>query len=77
MKHVNARNVLPEKLLREVQKYCTGYIYVPSTRHFYARRRREILRLSLQGLTARAIAEQVHLSERRVRQIVAEGRERK
>jgi DNA-binding NarL/FixJ family response regulator len=77
MKHVNARNVLPAKLLRQVQKYCSGYIYVPSTRQFYARRRREILRLSRQGLTAPAIAEQVHLSERRVRQIVAEGRGRK
>lgn len=77
MKHVNAMNILPEKLLQEVQKHCSGYIYVPSTRQFYARRRREILRLSRQGLTPLAIAEQVHVSERRVRQIVAEGRERK
>jgi DNA-binding NarL/FixJ family response regulator len=77
MKHVNARDVLPGKLLREVQKHCAGYIYVPSTREFYARRRREALDLRRCGSSVRAIAERMHVSERRIRQILAEGKRRK
>ena len=77
MKHVNARDVLPEKLLKEVQKYCAEYIYIPATREFYRRRRQEILRLSCRGLSTWAVARKVQLTERRVRQIIAKGEEGK
>jgi DNA-binding NarL/FixJ family response regulator len=72
MRHVNARDVLPKELLREVQRYCSGYIYVPSTREFYAKRRGEIALLARRGLTVELIAERMALSERRVRQVLAE-----
>ncbi|MHC5056670.1 MAG: hypothetical protein ACYTKD_18405 [Planctomycetota bacterium] len=74
MRHVNARKVLPPELLRELQKHCSGYIYVPSTRAFYAERKRRVLEFAASGLAVAAIAEAVHMSERRVRQILAEGR---
>ena len=77
MRHVNARDVLPEKVLRLVQRYCAGYIYVPSTRESWRRSRSGVLALQEKGLPVRAIAERVHLSERRVRQILAEERGRK
>lgn len=77
MRHVNAWDVLPENLLRKVQKYCSGYIYVPSTRQFYWDGRREVLRLGRRGFSAMGIAERVHVGERRVRQILAEGEGRK
>jgi len=74
MRHVNAREVLPPELLREIQKHCSGYIYVPSTRRFYEERKRRVRELAARGLAVAAIAEAVHLSERRVRQILVEGR---
>ncbi|MHC5055573.1 MAG: hypothetical protein ACYTKD_12745 [Planctomycetota bacterium] len=77
MKHVNACDVLPEGLVRKIQKYTSGYIYVPCTREFYACRRREIARLRLEGMSTGAIANEFHLSARRVRQILAERPKRK
>jgi DNA-binding NarL/FixJ family response regulator len=72
MRHVNARKVLPPKLLRQVQRHCSGYIYVPSTGAFYAERKRRVRELAARGLAVSRIAEAVHLTERRVRQILAE-----
>ena len=74
MRHVNAREVLPPELLREVQRHCSGYIYVPSTGEFYAERKRRVRELAARGFTVVRIAEAVHISERRVRQILAEPR---
>ncbi|MHC4247916.1 MAG: hypothetical protein ACYS9X_02185 [Planctomycetota bacterium] len=77
MKHVNACDVLPEKLVREIQEYVSGYIYVPCTREFYVCRRREIARMRAEGMSSGAIAHELHLSARRVRQILAERPKRK
>lgn len=77
MQHVNARMILPGGLLRKIQKYCSGYIYVPSTREFYTNRRKLARRLAGRGLSVPAIAGEVHVGERRVRQILAEGRDGK
>jgi hypothetical protein len=74
MRHVNAREVLPAGLLREVQKHCSGYIYVPSTGAFYAERKRRVRELAARGFAVARIARAVHVSERRVRQILAERR---
>jgi DNA-binding NarL/FixJ family response regulator len=70
MKHVNASEVLPPDLLRMVQKHCSGYIYVPSSRAFWHDRRSEVLRLHSCGLGTAEIAGRVHLCVRRVQQIV-------
>ncbi len=72
MKHVNAEDVLPQDLLREVQQHYTGYIYVSRSREFYAARRRMVTELHHSGLSTRDIAEKVHLCVRRVQQIIRE-----
>ncbi|MHC4250877.1 MAG: hypothetical protein ACYS9X_17255 [Planctomycetota bacterium] len=72
MRHVNAGTVLPADLLLEVQRYCSGYVYVPSNGAFYAERRRLVRDLAARGFTVAAIAEAVHVCGRRVRQIMAE-----
>ena len=72
MKYVNAADVLPLKLLRKVQRHCTGYIYISCSRRFYAERRRKVMELRESGLGTREIAAEVHLCRRRVRQIIAE-----
>ncbi|MHC5058519.1 MAG: hypothetical protein ACYTKD_28000 [Planctomycetota bacterium] len=74
MKYVNAEDVLPPDLLREVQQHYTGYVYVSCSREFYAERRRKVMELRRRGLSTAEIAESVHLCRRRVRQIVAEER---
>ena len=71
MRHVNAGDVLPQEVLGLVQRYCTGYVYVPATGERYRMRDEEILRLKAEGLGTGAIAERVGLCERRIRQILA------
>jgi len=73
VEHVNARDVLPPELLKEVQKYCSGYVYVPETREFYEERQRKVLELRRQGVGTREIAQRVHVCDRRVRQIFADA----
>ena len=70
MKHVNAKQVLPPDLLREVQRHCHGYVYVPGRDGFYERRRTEVIRLSRQGIPTDEIARRAHLCRRRVQQIL-------
>jgi hypothetical protein len=68
--HVNAETVLPPKLLREIQRHCSGYIYIPSPRGFWRDRRDEGLLLHSRGLGTAEIAGRVHLCVRRVQQII-------
>jgi DNA-binding NarL/FixJ family response regulator len=74
VRHVNAADVLPHRLLRKVQRYIKGYMYVSDSGELDLRRRRQTLRLWRRGLTSAEIAAEVHLGERRVRQIIAEER---
>ena len=73
MKHVNASEVLPPRLLHKIQQYCSGYIYVPSSRRFWRDRRDEVLRLHGRGLGTAEIADRVHLCVRRVQQMIREA----
>ncbi len=68
MKYRNAATVFPPELLRRIQEYHEGLLYVPSTRN--SQRDREILALHRRGLTVTQIAKHVHLSRRRVLQIL-------
>ena len=72
MKYISAEAVLPPELFRRVQRHCTGFIYVSCTREFYAARRRKVMKLRESGLGTGEIAAEVHLCQRRVRQIIAE-----
>ena len=72
MKYINGEDVLPKELLRKVQEYCTGYVYIPATRKYWRRRREEVVLLAEQSVDTGGIARRMRISERRVRQILAE-----
>ena len=84
MKYVNAEDVLPEDLLRQVQKFAAGkLIYVPETiskrpwgensgyRQFLTDRNREIREKYLSGTTPEQLADEYHLSIESVRRIAS------
>ncbi|HIV18851.1 MAG TPA: hypothetical protein IAC82_06065 [Candidatus Merdivicinus intestinigallinarum] len=83
MKYRNASDILPDQLLRELQKYAPGEIlYVPSpqkrkpwgqgsgARVFYAQRNEEIRRKFFQGAKLDQLAEEYSLSPETIRKIV-------
>lgn len=67
--HRNAAEVLPPDLLAEVQKYCTGSLWVPETESFHAERRRLVEGLLRRNLPVSEVARLADLTRRRVRQI--------
>ncbi|MDR0269370.1 CD3324 family protein [Paenibacillus sp.] len=84
MKYVNADMVLPEKLLKEVQKYIHGTVmYIPKpegarrgwgvksgSRQYIDQRNREIRHKYVQGATIDQLSEQFFLSCESIRKIV-------
>ncbi len=70
--YVRADDVLPPKLLMQVQKHYTGVVYIPARREFYQRRRRKVLSLHAKGFPTSLIAERVCVCRRRVQQIIRE-----
>jgi len=83
MKYKNAADILPEELLRELQKYAAGEIvYVPSSdrrkkwgegsgaRQFYAERNEKIRLEYNHGMDVEDLAEFYNLSIDTIRKIV-------
>lgn len=84
MKYINAKEVLPENLLLQLQEYVQGkMIYIPGrdaeraawgesngTRAQYLERNREIVTLYRNGLRVDDLAERYHLSPCSIRKIV-------
>lgn len=83
MKYKNAQDILPESLLREIQKYISGEaIYIPSgrerkkwgegsgARQFYAARNEEIRRKYYDKIDVETLAEEYSLSVDTIRKIV-------
>ena len=83
MKYKNARDILPDKLLKELQKYAAGEtLYIPGAeekkgwgelsgaRGYYARRNEEIRTRFRSGENMQSLAEQYHLSVDSIRKIV-------
>jgi len=83
MKYRNAGEILPDPLLKELQKYADGEtLYVPAagerkawgegsgTRRYYAERNEEIRQKHRRGVRIDSLAEKYGLSEERVRKIV-------
>lgn len=83
MKYVNARNILPEALVRELQGYIRGgYVYVPvegARRHWgelsgyrkeLEQRNREIVRARGRGASLEALAEEYCLSVHAIKKIL-------
>ena len=83
MKYRNAGDILPDPLLRELQKYASGEaLYIPAaggrrawgegsgSRRYYAERNDEIRRKYGHGVKVAALAEEYGLSEERIRKII-------
>lgn len=77
-RHVNAADVLPPRLLTAVQSAVDGQavsLWIPSHRADEARARAErVVELRRLGRSAKDIAADVGVGERRVHQILAERR---
>lgn len=90
MRYVRAREVIPEKLLKQIQEYVDGeYLYIPRketekrcwgeksrAREEIDRRNVEIYRQSLDGLTVRELAARYYLSEKSIGRILSEQKKR-
>jgi Mor family transcriptional regulator len=83
MKYRNASDILPDELLKEVQKYTSGEtLYIPSTverkkwghdsgaRVFYKQRNEEIRSKFFHKASIDALAEEYGLSTETIRKIV-------
>ncbi|CAG7615047.1 CD3324 family protein [Paenibacillus allorhizosphaerae] len=83
-RYKNARDVLPESLIQEIQKYVRGeHLYIPQTerkawgeksgtRDEMERRNKEIYQRYMDGIGITELAEMYHLSEERIRGILYE-----
>ena len=71
-RYANAELILPPELFKEVQKYHTGLLWIPSKTGFYKERHQLVIALSQQGIAAKEIANLAGISRRRVNQILAE-----
>ena len=87
MSYINANSVLPEKLIKEIQKYVNGinlYIpKVPETRCTYSsyklevsKRNQEIYDLFLRGEKVSELASQYFLSEKSIYRILGEKKKK-
>lgn len=90
MQYKNGKEVLPDSLLKELQKYIQGeLIYVPKqasqrvgwgesngSRQIIRQRNEEIFRLYREGHTLEELEEAYHLSVESIRKIVSQTRHR-
>jgi DNA invertase Pin-like site-specific DNA recombinase len=67
--YMNARDVLPAEVLTLVQRYCSGFVYIPVPEP-NQRRDEQIRNLFRQGRSVEEIATHAGLSKRRVWQIL-------
>lgn len=83
MKYINAAEILPEPLLKEIQTYVNGeMLYIPKTsskkewgavngsRAFYQERNQEIQRLFQLGVSIETLAKQYGLAYSTIKKIV-------
>jgi Mor family transcriptional regulator len=83
-RYKNARDILPEELIREIQKYVRGeHLYIPQTertqwgknsgaREQLEKRNQEIYQKYMDGFSASELADIYCLSEERIRGILYE-----
>lgn len=83
MKYINAAEILPEELLKEIQTYIDGdVIYIPKTstkkewgsvsgsREFYQKRNKEIQFLFENGYSIDALSKQYGLAHSTLKKII-------
>jgi hypothetical protein len=73
-KYANAEKILPADLLKQVQQYHTGILWIPTPSRFYKERRQLVVALHHQGIESREIADLAGVTIRRVNQILAAER---
>ena len=75
---LSAGKVLPERLVKEIQEYCSGcWLYIPKQRkHARVGRKYRILAFHGQGRSTSEIARLVDCTPRYVRWVVAQDRQR-
>jgi hypothetical protein len=73
-RYANAEKILPPELLKEVQKYHTGVLWIPTPGRFYQERRRLVIALHDQGINTKEIAQLAGVTIRRVNQILSSER---
>ncbi len=73
-KYANAEHKLPRELLKEIQKYHTGMLWIPAPDSFYKERRNLVIALKSQGVETDEIASLAGITRRRVNQILADHR---
>ena len=72
-KRKRAADVIPPRLLKEIQKYYSGgYLRIPAVRN--NDRNRQICMLRKKGFLHREIAEKMNLSERTIRRVLRRNR---
>lgn len=84
MKYKNAKDILPDKLLRELQEYISGEIlYIPESggkkqwgeksgaRQYYKQRNEEIRAAYQAGAKLNKLAEKYNLTEDAIRKIIS------
>ncbi|MDE6604279.1 MAG: hypothetical protein K2N39_03645 [Lachnospiraceae bacterium] len=83
MKYVNAAEILPDRLLKELQRYTDGEVlYIPKvsgrkgwgtangSRLFYQERNEEIKRLYKAGYSIDILVERYHLADSTIKKII-------
>ena len=84
MKHIKAKNVLPQEVINIIQEYIDGeYIYIPrkdinqkswgeknGIKEEFKKRNIEIFNRFIQGITIKGLAQEYYLSEQSIRRIV-------
>lgn len=83
MKYVNAAEILPDQLLKELQRYADGEVlYIPKvsgrkgwgtisgSRMFYQERNEEIKRLYKAGYSIDILVERYHLADSTIKKII-------
>jgi hypothetical protein len=73
-RYANAEKILPQELLKQVQKYHTGILWIPTPSRFYKERRQLVIALHGQGIASKEIADLAGITIRRVNQILASER---
>lgn len=73
-RYANAEKILPAELLKKVQQYHTGILWIPTPSRFYMERRQLVIALHLQGIAGKEIADLAGVTLRRVNQILAAER---
>lgn len=83
MKYRNASDILPDELIKEIQKYTSGEaIYIPSdkerkkwgsesgARAFYEERNREVRKKYYEGDSIESLSDEYNLSVETIRKII-------